>query len=344
MVEFKLRTKIIFLSVVALIGMSIFAFFNLKQSFDEYSISKGMKNASQLLASASSLVHEMQKERGSSSLFISESMSESDLNDFRRKSDFKIEEFLKVVASSNLKEEQKKTVQEDIEKIKPLRIDVDKKIPVTECIPRYAEIIRSILKIEGAVASLKTTRGVGKLFVNISILEEAKENAGRLRASLSSILAKNQAVDVELLGKVVMLKSGVDSNLGSPALSISEKSKEQLKLLLSSENAQKVNDIFYKVISKSNSGNFSEDPVLFFKTISSFIDGINQIINDEVLSINVQLDSILADTQRSFITVSGISGLFILIVLIIAIKISTSIARIISRLNSETKSIIKAAK
>jgi hypothetical protein len=319
MAEFKLQTKIIILSAVALIGMSIFSFLNLKQTFDEYSISKGMKNSSQFLASASSLVHEIQKERGSSALFISGSISDNDLNDFRKKTDYKIEEFLNVASNSNLKEEQKKTVQQAIEKIKPLRNDVDKKIPVIECIPRYAEIIRSILKIEGAIASLKTTRGVGKLFVSISILEEAKENAGRLRASLSSILAKNQAVDLELLGKVVMLKSGVDSNLGSPALSISEKSKEQLKLLLLSEDAQIVNDIFYKVISKSNSGNFNEDPVLFFKTISSFIDGINKIINDEVLSINAQLDSILKDTQRSFFIVSGISGLCILIVLIIAI-------------------------
>lgn len=344
MQQITLKMKLMLLALVSLVGISIFAFVNLKQNYDEYQIANLMRDSAKLLESSSALIHEMQKERGKSSLYINKAATLEELNQFRKETNAKLGNFNDDLKTSSLKEDVKKQAVDSLEKLAPLRSDVEGKIETAESIKRYTEIIRSLLALDGSISSLKTTRGIGKSFVSIAIIEEAKESAGLLRATMSGLLSQNKALTTELLGKTVMLKSGVDSNLGSPALFVSDASKDKLKRLLASDEATKVSEIFYVVISNSTAGNFNQDPVIFFKTITVFIDGVNQIVKDELGTINNQVEKILQESKASFFITMIMSSFGVLLILIIAFQISRNIAKIIQSLNNETKAIIKAVK
>jgi methyl-accepting chemotaxis protein len=149
-------------------------------------------------------------------------------------------------------------------------------------------------------ANAKTTRGIGKIFSTLLILETAKENAGLLRATMSSLLAANRPIAENALRNLFDFKAKVDANLSSPAMVLSAKSASALSEYRNSKPWQEVDRVFALMVGKAGEGKFGVDAGGFFASITRQIDDIGGICQGETETINNKLGSVQEEVSSEF--------------------------------------------
>jgi len=129
----------------------------------------------------------------------------------------------------------------------------------------------------------------------MTILERAKVNAALLRDSLTFILTKQSVLTEERVLWLIKLKGEVDINLDS-ALVISDKSREDIKKLMNSEEWKKADMFFAEILKNASKGSYNQKPEFYYDIATYLLEQITKITYYELellhnSTINIQLES-----------------------------------------------------
>jgi len=326
------------LTAIPLIAFFIVSLVFIKNNIDESNIVSDMANNTKLLMAVSDLIHELQRERGRTSIYLSGG-SREDMEGQRKSTDSKIPSVTSALNTSTISSQIKTNTAEAISEIEKVRSTANQKGPAKDVVDTYGKIISAFMSTETTIANSKTTRGFGKALTTIIILETAKENAGKLRATVSGVLTADKPFDEELFTRLITFKANIDANLDSKAIVLSSTAKTLLEDSRKSEAWAGVNKVFNVVLTKSKDGEFGISGKDFFATITKVIDDMYSVRNKEVESIVNNLSIIQDEIASTLLKVYFSLGLILLLALISAFFLARSITAPINHIISYSKDV-----
>jgi methyl-accepting chemotaxis protein len=301
----------------------------------EYIIAGDMNKNAQLFAAISNLVSELQKERGKTSIFLSNGLTESELIAQRQKTDSQREEYNSALRLSSLSEKLKSTGGEVIGQIKNLRESIRKTFTTSdEAIREYSALIDRLLKTQAQTAHTPTVKGIGKTFNSIVLIEQSKENSGVLRATVSGILAKNLPVSEEQVAGIVELRSLMKSLLSLHLIKLREESQSRLNHLPDTESWKKTESTIRLIMMNYKKGNYGLDAKDFFSNITLTIDEIGNIIQDELNIIRTQTEQIMSDARSKMMIMLAFVIIVLTLIVALGLVLSRMIVKPVDRMNS----------
>jgi methyl-accepting chemotaxis protein len=104
-------------------------------------------------------------------------------------------------------------------------------------------------------------------------------------------------VPEDQLGRIIMLKANLSSNIASPALTIPSAVREKLERAKSSANWTQVNAYFNQVVAGAQTGDYGIDSEQFWQAISSQLDDVAQIIALSLEDMNDRIPQELEDAR-----------------------------------------------
>lgn len=334
----KISQKLVILTAIPLIAFFIVSLVFIKNNIDESNIVSDMANNTKLLMAVSDLIHELQRERGRTSIYLSGG-SREDMEGQRKSTDSKIPSVTSALNTSTISSQIKTNTAEAISEIEKVRSTANQKGPAKDVVDTYGKIISAFMSTETTIANSKTTRGFGKALTTITILETAKENAAKLRATVSGVLTADKPFDEELFTRLITFKANIDANLDSKAIVLSSTAKTLLEDSRKSEAWAGVNKVFNVVLTKSKDGEFGISGKDFFATITKVIDDMYSVRNKEVESIVNNLSIIQDEIASTLLKVYFSLGLILLLVLISAFFLARSITAPINHIISYSKDV-----
>jgi methyl-accepting chemotaxis protein len=334
----KISQKLVILTAIPLIAFFIVSLVFIKNNIDESNIVSDMANNTKLLMAVSDLIHELQRERGRTSIYLSGG-SREDMEGQRKSTDSKIPSVTSALNTSTISSQIKTNTAEAISEIEKVRSTANQKGPAKDVVDTYGKIISAFMSTETTIANSKTTRGFGKALTTIIILETAKENAVKLRATVSGVLTADKPFDEELFTRLITFKANIDANLDSKAIVLSSTAKTLLEDSRKSEAWAGVNKVFNVVLTKSKDGEFGISGKDFFATITKVIDDMYSVRNKEVESIVNNLSIIQDEIASTLLKVYFSLGLILLLALISAFFLARSITAPINHIISYSKDV-----
>lgn len=327
----KISSKLILLTAIPLIAFLVISILYTKISIDESDIVDEMYGNTQLFIAISDLVHELQKERGRTSIYLSGG-SLDDMNSQRQSSDNQIKPVIDALKTASLNSHAKETTSQTISNIEKVRNQANQNSPAKEVVDAYGKIIADLMTAETAIVNSKTTRGFGKSLTTIAILETAKENAGKLRATIAGILTADKPINEETFTRLITFKSNIDANLESKALALGPQANSLLDETRKSQAWQDTNKGFNTVLVKSKEGNFGINGKDFFSTITQVVDSLNSVRTKEMSAITNNLSTIQSEISSSLAKVYGVVGVTLVLSILSAFFVARSITNPINHL------------
>ena len=169
----KISQKLVILTAIPLIAFFIVSLVFIKNNIGESNIVSDMANNTKLLMAVSDLIHELQRERGRTSIYLSGG-SREDMEGQRKSTDSKIPSVTSALNTSTISSQIKTNTAEAISEIEKVRSTANQKGPAKDVVDTYGKIISAFMSTETTIANSKTTRGFGKALTTIIILETAK--------------------------------------------------------------------------------------------------------------------------------------------------------------------------
>ncbi len=270
-----------------------------------FQMNKEKNQAHSLLASAQSqmalseVIHEFQRERGMSILFLNKKISSPELMDQQKKVTGLLEIFLnktKLISFSK-KEVELNTIQKEIEDSRHL---VTNNASIPELLSSFASTINHLIHLQINLFEETKFQGLESRFISLTLLEESKDRMGGLRAFLNGTFAGNLKKEDADRDRVFNLLSGITINLESTGLNISNDSKNKAFEILNSDEWKDVLKNVQIFTEKYSTGDYQVDASNFSKTITARIDSVYEIVKLEQ-NINLsQLKTIISSHQRDF--------------------------------------------
>ncbi len=315
--------------------------------YEDKSIAELMEANIILAGATSDVVNELQKERGMSALFLNKGLDKNAVDAQRLQSNTTLAPFRKALENGRIGQDSKRKALEELDAVQGLRRDVDGGLPVKENIRRYSQIISKLVDLDSDIANAPTTKGIGKVLTTLNLLEAAKENAGKLRATMSSLLAANRPLSTDDLQMIVGLKATVDVNLSSPALVLSREIKDKLDQFRKSDAWKEVDRVYVLMVGKASEGEFGVDGAGFFRTISTQIENIGSLVKDETSWTMKRADEIssqaTAGMTASTAMVLVISALLLALGYGVIRSITGPLKRVIDGLNTAASEVSAAS-
>jgi methyl-accepting chemotaxis protein len=282
--KLQISHRIIFVALFPFLAYLFAAIFLLSGIEDESNIYQSMEYNGTLYSACSGLINDLQKERGKTSLYLAGGTTRDELNGLQSNTDASIKSFLLALSNARLDTQAIQSVRSVSGTISAMRKSYQEANSDLRqnSIKEYSQLIQSLLQLEKRISNSKTTGGFGKVFSSILIIETAKESAGKLRANVSGLLALNAPLTPEQFELVVTLKSEVDANLASPAITLGKKVDQQISELHKKQAWIEANSSVGSVLLKSSTGNFGITGDHFFQVMSLKIDDLALLIQKEL--------------------------------------------------------------
>jgi hypothetical protein len=157
------------------------------------------------------------------------------------------------------------------------------------------------MDVQIAASKINVAQNTDNRLASVGILEEAKENAGRLRVVISDILSRDEALTDNQLAELTRLKSALASSLNAPALTISESTGKLLQNQKASSHWQKVDAIYATIVSQAGTGSYEVNADSFFRTISRVVDDIGKAAAMELNEVHSYAERLNDTTAQNFV-------------------------------------------
>ena len=271
-----IRAKLILISAVALFVISTLATVISYFNWSEYKNLKETKSLVELSVKMSSVLHELQKERGASAGFVGSKGTKfvSILPSQRKSTDEKISVLMKFikenpsVASNDVKN------KIDFSQISQMRAKVSSQsVKTLGVVKFYTAINKKIIDTISNFSTIPKNKLVRTNFNSIAVFISAKERAGIERAVLSSVFAKDTftpktaAKFASLVAEQNALTNLFIQTASPKIRSLYQKTSSDISF----KEVQKYRDL---AISKYS--NFGVDPTAWFSTISKKINKLKE--------------------------------------------------------------------
>ena len=325
MIHLSIRNRIYLICVVSLLAFVTMVVINVYQQYQVRLSIVDMQKNTTLFSAASHLIGNLQKERGKTALFHAGGVNPGALEEQRKKTDVGLRAMLQAFRASSLARGKNQGKVTSIPKVlTDLREANNQTNPKRreQAMGEYTGVIRTLFSLLSDIANSKTTKGFGKEFSSMLLLETAKENAGLLRANVSSILARGTPLSQDELTRIINLKSGIETTLNSPALVLSSSMRERLARLSKSPDWLAVDKTFQLMVTHSGGGNFQTGAGDFWKHSTREVDDLGEFIDAGLTKMNSKLQSIIDQVNSGLVRVAII--LLGVIVFIIFLTLKTS--------------------
>jgi len=335
----SIRSKLLILMGLPLVLLLVLSAFLLFSRFEEYETAGVMRQNVHLLRTVSAAVNHLQRERGRSLMYLNGGSGRTDLDAQQAETDGAVQSASELMQTAAIKSHRKDSEYSAINQLQQVRTAVNGHCSSAESFQQYTNLIARLLDIEKLAVEGKTTKGIGKRFVNVILLENAKEYAGQMRATISGVLTAAKPIDEDMVLKIAKLKASVECNLTSPALSLDEAACAQIATKMESEVWREVNRVFRIVLAKASKGQFGLDPATFFSTITKQVDDIGIIAECEVESVAAKAKIIQAEAVRDLWALGGGLALAVLLAGVLSAVLAGGIIGAIRRTTNMLKDI-----
>jgi len=329
-----IRGKLILLSSTVLVV--IFAY-SLKigfSSYKTYSNDSKTREIIKLSVKVSSVLHELQSERGASAGFVgSNGKKFADILPSQQKqTDIKIAELKKFCSECPLQETGLIENNINFDSVKAMRIKVNSLSTTTkEVVDFYTSLNKNIIDTISYLSTIPENAEIRTDFSSYVVFLSSKERAGVERAVLSGVFALN-TFSVNSFAKFSSLASEQKTLLNLFYQITSETNKkafEQLKQDPSFLEVQKMRDI-----ALSRNEGFGVDSLYWFKTITTKINKLKNFENF-IATTTMKLANEKASSALNILIMITIFSLFILFMIIfISYNITKGISNSISKFNT----------
>lgn len=336
--------KIAVIGIIPLVILFFSQSFNINLKLKEMKILNNMKDNIQMQHVSSQLIGHLQKERGRTAVFLNGGAKIDSVQKLRKETDSVFESW--EAARSNCKIEKSKAFHETASlqtKLNQIRNKYNTQNPDLQPkqIEEYTQVINNLLEMQSEAANAKTTGGFGKIMTSLLVLEIAKENAGLLRANVSSILAKKTAIPEDKFSHIITLNAATDTNLDSPALALSPEIEKELETNKTSREWAETTKIFNEVLLKAGTGNFGISPDTFWRPVSKKIDDIGKIVQKSLDDIDLRIDTAIKQMKVEIIGAFVATGLTLIITSLIIFFVIISIIRNINNIKESMDEIAR---
>ncbi|HOJ50740.1 MAG TPA: methyl-accepting chemotaxis protein [Spirochaetota bacterium] len=314
----KISHKLIITLIITVIPSIIISFLFIQNKLDEKIILDFQDKNIEYLQKISTIILNIQKERGLTYSYLNGSEdSKKLLEDQIKNTDITISKVKNFLDKSTIEKiEQiyrlRKLVEEKSED--PLKIFLD-----------YTDIIELLLERFVYFVNLKTTREIGKVLLNISFLEEAKEGLARFRGLSSGLLARNKSVLEKEINIMMLSYEKFDAIINLKNLLISDENR--MKIKNNSDDIVKIQEIYKLIMHKYKEGNFNTDPIEHFKTATRTISIIQEIIDKDLSDIYKINKRYIKENNEEII----LNLIIILSIIIILVLVSYKIIKLITK-------------
>jgi methyl-accepting chemotaxis protein len=326
-----IRNKLIFLSITVLIVISLFSAKLSYENFNKYTNSKATESLIKLSVEISTVIHELQKERGASAGFLASKGKKFTiiLRKQYKESNQKIailENFIKEHPSQYTKEVKKIFNPNAISSIRKEVNSIH--ISVKGAVAFYTNLNKQLIDVIASFSTLPRNNHLRTDFNSLVIFITAKERAGIERALLSSVFAKNHFTRATA-AKYASLVSEQKAFLN---LFISM-SHNHIKTIFQKIKEDKAfRDVaHFRKIANSRESHFNVNPTVWFQTITKKINKLKEF--EDTLAkhtINVAAEE-TSTALYALIFVLIISGVVIFFTLLLSKSVANSITGSIER-------------
>jgi methyl-accepting chemotaxis protein len=323
------KNKIILLLSLPLLGL---LYFSSSAIVIEHETANEMKKIEQLVhmgTNISALVHELQKERGATAVYMGSGGKRfsSEVSSQRRATDEKknqLDAFLKDFDQSVLTNRQLKKTLSDLSRLSSIRNNATSlSIPTKEVIGFYTSLNGHFLEVISLISKISTDRQISisaNAYVNFL---QGKERSGIERAVLSNVFAKNKFA-TGVLERAISLKAQQDTFFSTFIDNASQQQKQSFNNLLSSRESSEVTrmrGVAYAGVPLNQEG-FGVDSSYWFKTSTARINNLKQIENQIASELNELAETGNEQANASFLSLSIITGITLAITLFLAVYIT----------------------
>ena len=343
MQEFKMnnltiKNKLILLSSMVLIVIFSYSLKIAYDSYHSYSNDSDAKAIVQLSIKMSSVLHELQKERGASAGFLGSGGKKFTdiLPNQQRQTDKKIQELKDFCSKCSLPQVSRVT-KIDLDSVKTMR----KKINSLSCktkdaVKFYTALNKNIIDTISYFTTIPENAEVRTAFSSYVIFISSKERAGVERAVLSGVFAANKFT-IASFAKFSSLASEQKTLLNLFFQTTNEEIKNDFKQLTQHPSFKEVQRM--RDIALSKNKDFGIDSIYWFKTITTKINQL-KLFEDKVANMTLTKAKKSASSAFTTLIIISIVSLAILILIIfISYNVTHTITESISKFNSLIKDV-----
>lgn len=275
----SIKSKILLFLVPALIymigvsGVLVYQNYNVRQNAIQVQFSGSYFRV------ISGLIHSLQKERAISSGVLTGRIPLKDLQEQRAETDGKINSVFYMLP--NITRNISDATETQIKSLNEIRAFIDSNGKASESTKMYSGLIEAFINLQSVRAREFTLNGLEGRLVSQSIFESAKENAGRIRGLVTSILGEDKAITPQDVERINAFRLGISLNLESKGLIISDASRASVQKILASPDWQYVTKTLTNVQARSQVGEYGQDSKEFLAKSTSVIDAIAEVLENE---------------------------------------------------------------
>ena len=301
------KAKLAALLALPLLG---FAFYSLRDTVQQATRARSMARLDQLAVLAtriSPLVHELQKERGTTALFLGsqgtkfavEVVEQRKATDLRRQD---LEAFLGAFDAIGQGEVFKGRVGEARDLLAPLaqrRVAASALgMTVQEHLAYYTGLIGAWLAVAGQIPSLSPDVGIANMGQAYVSLMQGKEKAGVERATLSNVLAAGR-FEEGLFRRFATLGAAQEVYFAGFLASATQAQKNLFKARMTAPAALEVERIRTLALDRAATGAFGVEPAHWFKVATDRINGLKEVDDRMAADLSSLSKALEAEARRS---------------------------------------------
>lgn len=344
----SLRAKVAFIGVVPFLCFLGMSCYEIRDQYLSYKEAELLQSKIDVIKAASNVVNESQKERGKTAGYLGGGVTFKALEAQRAVNDQKIIEFREIIETSSFSQAYKDELYDHLAKYDGIRTTVSKgQAKLGPTLKAYTQIILRFLRINLDVAETTSFSEVSASLRTFKIIEDSKESGGKLRANMTSILAKNKPITAKKFNAIIALNSGVTTNLKSSGLVLDKKSIGYIKSFKNSSAWSEVTGVFKTILNKSSEGGYNKNASEFFQTITQALNILGDLIGHQKASLTAQVKNIQAQSlyslQKLSVILLSICLLTSGVIYVITNMLSKRVKDIVTRLVSESGAVTNSS-
>jgi methyl-accepting chemotaxis protein len=314
-----LRGRLLLLFGLVLAGTLYYSVVNLLGDWRQLRQSREVSAIVRTAIAVSGVVHELQKERGLSAgfigskgaKFVEELKKQRELTDSQQKSLVKLLEAGEVAA---IPENLRRTLDEGISNLGKLG-DMRGRVSGLqaagpESFGFYTSAIDKLVAMLGQATAVTDVADIARHLTAYTMFINAKEQAGRERATVNGALAANVPLNVPLFQRLQAIVTSQDVYLANFRNLAGGEVIKSLNALYEDKPAKETARMRGEVIAKAFEGNFGIEPPLWFSTITAKIDAMK--VFEDALATDLQLKTGEFGNRALWgVAFSGVSSLIV---------------------------------
>ncbi len=341
-----LRKKMLLMLFPLVTGLFIFAVMDLTERVSTMRSMRTTRTLAHLAVASSSLIHELQKERGLSSGFVASKGAKfgPELVKQREEADSRVRALKELIdrERSNFGAGVGQAVDEAQAKMETLaslrRSASALATPAGEVVAGYSSTIASLIKVISQVTIGSTHSAVtadGRAYL---AFVSAKEETGKERATLNAAFAAD-SFDADTYQRFISILSAVDVYLRQFATFANSGMQEKLAAIAGEESSRKVEQLQKAALEKGVGVSLGVDPAEWFGAMTERINSMKQLEDALADGLTRTATVVEEDARHQMIARSAFAGILLILALTFGFLVFHSIMKPMNDLLAMLKDI-----